>query len=153
MVSKAEETILPNNTKVEFKKKKYGLYESEIVGIVEDENTPMGYSNAVDNVVHVKKTTKIPAQLGVEFGTEWETKSKEDGFIQVERVWIFPRPMINYNGESFSEIRTTEYIMANGGHEFSGYSFEKEFEIIKGTWTYQVFYNGKKVLEQKFQVK
>jgi hypothetical protein len=71
----------------------------------------------------------------------------------MELVWIFPTPMVNEKGESYSEVRKTIYVTVND-YCFSSYLFEKDYEILPGTWTFQLYdKSGKKAFEQKFNVK
>ena len=135
-----------NQKKIEYKFKQlsYGHYKY-------DKDSDSG-------VKLIKKTNKIPAEeLEELFGVEVSLVSKTyDRGIVIDGIavkCIFPKTIVDSEGNKFKEITKTYMVPANIPQFYSIYDFDEEFDIVKGEWILQMFYKNKKVLEQKFLVK
>jgi hypothetical protein len=98
------------------------------------------------------QTDTVIGKLGNRFGVQYILKSKVDTKVPITQIWIFPEQMINEKGESFDKLEYTIEKPTNDSR-WSTYKFDKDFEIIKGQWIFQVFYGDKKLYERTFLVK
>ena len=98
-----------------------------------------------------KITNSIPAKKGVQFGARYIfsffSSKNEAESITVKTIF----PMMK-NGEKVFYI--SEYLkeIYSGKVVLIGYTLEEESELVPGTWTFQILYNGKSIDEKKFTV-
>ena len=96
-------------------------------------------------------TDSVPAEKGVQFGARYVFNflpaKNEAESITVKTIF----PMMK-NGEKVFYI--SEYIkqIYSGKMVLIGYMLEEESELVPGTWTFQILYNGKSIDEKKFTV-
>jgi hypothetical protein len=133
---------------------KVGIYEVEIAKRTEDKDIATGFSNWASKVKNVSETTTIPARLGVRFGFEYLlVGAPQGGTVPIRVVTKFPK-----QGVRNPQTRTTTYreeIVINklvGQRGYSGYGFDKEWELVPGTWTLEIWYHERKLAEQSFTV-
>ena len=128
-----------------------GISQSRAVYKEEMTDSPSGLHSFSDNFRIVKQTDTIPARLGQKFGVIFQMTSSADRPLEVEQVWIFPSPIRFADGREFKEVR---YKVEKPTNEptFSFYELENEYEVVKGEWIYQMFYQGKKIFEKKFHI-
>lgn len=117
-----------------------GIYDLEEVSRVEDPTMVTGGRNLVTNVRLERATRRIPGELGMRFGYQFEVVGYPQGAETTLRfVTRFPRPMRNPNtGRS---ARTTEQMRRTyvGETSYRGYRFDEPWEIIPGDWTFEIW--------------
>lgn len=134
---------------VDFKELKYGICETEAIYSEKMTSSPSGKRTYSSGFKLLEQTERVPAILGQKFGIEYEITSSFTGEITVEQVWIFPTKIRDENGGEFKEVR---YKIDKSTNErtYSTYTLEKDYEVVKGEWTYQMYFNGKRIHERKF---
>jgi hypothetical protein len=137
------------SSKFSFVELKYGICETEEWYSEKQKNAPTGKLDFTKNFKLIKKTTNIPAKIGQTFGIEYVIKSPLNTDIIVEQVWIYPSTISNEKGIEFKELRYNVEKTTNDT-TFSVFEIEKEFELVKGEWVYQMFYENEKLYEKKF---
>lgn len=138
-------------SKIEFKEINFGLFETQNIHIEKMLDSPSG--NLVLSNSHrlLKKTDKIPVIIGQKFGIEYKIEAVDSKIITVEKVWIFPKEIIDDKGKVFKEVRYNAKTLTNY-ETYTDYNLEKNFEVVKGDWTFQMFYNGHKIYEKIFHL-
>lgn len=94
----------------------------------------------------------IAARPGVTFGIAY-TPIGTPAHASIKTVVKLQHPPIT-NPETgkvlnFEEDSHTDVV---GVPTFSGFTFEKDWEIVPGKWTYQVYYGSRMILEKSFTV-
>lgn len=131
----------------------YGLCEFDYSETYKDPNAITGESATVGGVRWLKKTTKVPAQQGVSFGIEYVINSDSDERLELEEVIVFPptgltNPETGKNQKE--DVFPTEIFP--GEAVFTCYTFDYPWEIVKGTWTFQVRSGDQLLLEKSFLI-
>jgi len=118
----------------------------------DSEDSPSGNYRYGASTKIVTKTDTIPAILNSVFGISYQVDSKTNEEIVLEKIWIPPTEIIDDNGKKFKKIKVKSKTKTNK-LIYSYYFLEKEYEIIKGEWIVQFFFDGKKLHERKFFLK
>lgn len=137
--------------KIEFKELNYGVYTTKTIYTEKQNNSPSGERTLSDEIESIEQSNKVEGKLGQKFGVEYMLQSNQTTDIIVEQVWLFPTEMTNDKGKTYQELRYKVEKPTND-ETYSLYSLDKEFEIVKGEWIFQMFYNGNKLCERKFIV-
>jgi len=140
-----------NTITVNFKELSYGTCTTKTIYTEKQKNSPSGELTLSNNFKLIEQTNKIPASLGQRFGVEYILQSNVTTDIIVEQVWIFPTSIKNEKGKIYKELRYKAEKPTND-ETYSVYAFDKEFEIVKGEWIFQMIYNGNLLCEKKFYV-
>lgn len=101
----------------------------------------------------LEQTDRIPATMGTQFGVFYEVQGEPKG-AKVPLTVRFTTPGLR--GPGAKELQYVQQWEANpeiGGEEsWTYYAFEHEWELVPGTWTIELFYEGRKLAEQGFEV-
>jgi len=86
-----------------------------------------------------EETTTIPTTVGVMFGFRYNT-SESRGFATLKFVTLVPQPGMRDPKTGTAKVRG-KYLekVIVGGKEFKGYSFDESWEVVMGTWTFEVW--------------
>ena len=131
-----------------------GIYTIETGSETKDPNTPTGTITAVKDVKNVELTTTIPARLGIEFGFQYIVVGEPAGAeVTLDIVNIYPEQGLPTPG-STEHLFRSEYSRTKkiGEIEYLGYGFENAWEVVPGNWTFQIWYDGRQMMEQSFTV-
>ena len=112
-------------------------------------NSPTGSHGWLRDFEITKITDSVPAELQANFGVQYIVRSKDTAEIEAEIEWIFPKKMINDEGEKFKSIKYTTKRPTNT-ESASSYSLDKPFELIKGNWTVNIYTENKIVNTKTF---
>ena len=136
--------------KFEFIEKSFGIYKSKVSA----KDGPIGATSikhsVLDGILLIKRTEKIRAKLGVEFGVEYILKSNSNETILLDIEWIYPKEIIDPADNK--KIRIIRYGIGlptnfvNNGN----YTLEKPFEVVKGDWQLNIYYKDKMIYRRKF---
>jgi hypothetical protein len=132
----------------------YGLYTTAASGEVVAPGTTTGATTQLNNIQHLVTTRTVPAQLGVHFGFRYTVAGTPAGdSVRLHMVTIFPSPGLRQPGNPQPQLRS-EYDTARaiGSQLYRDYSFEHDWELVPGIWTFQIWYQGRMLAEQKFTV-
>lgn len=131
-----------------------GIYVIEAGAQTKNAGTPTGEITAVTTARNVAATTTIPARVGVEFGFRFVVVGAPAGAkVALDMVDIYPAPGLRAPGSAEpmhrSRYRRTKTV---GATEYVGYGFENPWELVPGTWTFQIWHGGRKLAEERFTV-
>lgn len=132
----------------------FGYYEVLSEGQrYEDQNTPSGVIQAGPTVKLIQQTDIIPIQAGRLFGLRFllkEFTGKED--IEIREVVVHPR-MTRPGQKAVTGFETKLPLIIRNGEfsDYIGYSLNHDYEMVAGEWRFELWYEDKKLLEQKFK--
>ncbi|MBI1767729.1 MAG: DUF3859 domain-containing protein [Bacteroidetes bacterium] len=138
------------NQKFEFLESRYGIFKSgdrEKDGKVSE--TTIEHS-VLDKIELVKKTDRVPAKLGVEFGVEYTLKSKVNETVRLQIEWRYPKEILDpSNGEKIKNIKYDIDLPTNFVNN-SNYTLEQDFEVVKGDWELLIYHDNKPIYKRRF---
>jgi hypothetical protein len=132
----------------------WGIFRHDREAEIAAPHTPTGSRNVVKNVRLQQTTTTIPALVGMKFGFRFRVIGSPRGArIDLKFVSRFPsRGLTNpAGGKTFS---TSEFHSGAivGETTYRGYSFDHDWEVEPGSWTLEVWHEGRKLAEKVFIV-
>jgi hypothetical protein len=130
----------------------YGIYTA-------DKKNPQRNSDGVlqstpENIRHAKTTTTVQAEPGVRFGFIYRVVGKPTGrTVQLRKVIIYPPEGVK-SPQSSTPLQSAERQIAVriGVIEFSGYTFDDNWELVPGPWKMQLWLGDRKLAEKEFTV-
>ena len=130
----------------------YGTYMVDLSSPERNKSLPLGERRAVKKERLIEHTDKIPSILGTNFGFSYTIKGFPKGTaINLVKKVLFPEMQDPSNKESYdaSEWTSEEKI---GETAYIGYGFDYEWEMASGEWTFQIFYENRKLGEKRLIV-
>jgi len=107
--------------------------------------------NIVENIRLKQKTEKILAQTGLSFGVRYRIVDPALYGKRLTKRIVFP-PMTNpETGETANNISDTT-IISSDAEQYDGYGFDHRWEMVEGTWRFQLLDGNKVIFEKKFEV-
>ena len=131
----------------------FGTYEYKVTSTQELGGTAAGTLKSVD-YKFVSKTTSVPARRGVGFGIEYRVRgAPKDAQVPLRSVTIFPAGGLR-NPKTGETVERNEYIedKAIGALLLKGYTLDEDWEVVPGTWTFQVWFGDQMLAEKVFTV-
>jgi hypothetical protein len=132
----------------------YGLYTTSAGGKLASENVPSGTVTNKKDIRHVQTTNVVPGQLGIEFGLRFNIVGSPAGtVVPLHVVAIFPAQGL-HDPSAGRTFTTAEYDRADaiGPGGYLSYTFDHDWEVVPGVWTFQIWNQGRKLAEQQFTV-
>ncbi|HXH64463.1 MAG TPA: DUF3859 domain-containing protein [Mariprofundaceae bacterium] len=130
----------------------YGLYTASVV---QSKRDAQGILDSVSSDIrHMKTTHDVPARLGTQFGLRFKLLGEPDGAqVTLKEVWIFPPAGLRppEANEAIHQIQRN-ITVTMGKTRYLSYKFDDPWELIPGTWTHELWYQGRKVVSQRFTV-
>ena len=141
-----------NATRVEVYE--YGLYE---LGPPLGEYAPpnMGYRHeTVSDIRHLETTRIVPGRIGVSFGVRYRIQGNGIGFpVPLKLVLKFPpQGLYSHEYRDTLYVDETETIEILGSDSYSGITFDDQWEIEPGIWTFEFWSGDTKLGEEQFEV-
>jgi hypothetical protein len=132
----------------------YGIYTLNTETTLSAPNTASGIRGTANNILHTQTTQTIPAQLGVRFGFLYKVVGVPTGMVvPLHLVTIFPFPgLLNQATQHYKSQEEFDENKAIGVNSFRGYGFDNNWEAVPGVWTFQIWYRGRMLAEQKFTI-
>jgi hypothetical protein len=131
-----------------------GIFRIQVTGAASDANSPTDQLRWVPVATLVKDTTTIQAQQGLAFGFRFLVEGTPKGTpISLRVVERFPPGGIRNpeTGETF-HVYETSVSLKIGERSYAGYGFEHSWEEVPGIWTFELWYQDRKLVEQSFDV-
>ncbi len=127
----------------------YGLYKAEKSRSVESQGSPTGQTLVSRNHGFYAKTDSIPMKMGIQFGVAYRLITPSDDPLQLKVVWKYPKKIKNGNGKKFS---TSEHMVLRSTNKvvWEGYKLTDEFEMIPGTWVFEIYHKKKLLYSKEF---
>jgi hypothetical protein len=132
----------------------YGIYTGTTQGMRPEPGTATGTVTTLGDIQHAATTRNIPAQQGVRFGFRFTVVGAPAGaIVPLHMVTIFPPPgLTNPATQQLKDRNEYDNNAAIGASSYKGYNFTNDWEAVPGIWTMQIWYQGRKLAEQKFTV-
>lgn len=131
-----------------------GIYEAVERGRERVPSLATGDLTYVENAQLAEHTTTITARAGLRFGYTYQVEGAPPGSEATLRfVALFPAPGLR-DPKSGRTMMTEEVTAAKvvGEPHVDLYTFEHDWEFVPGVWTFQIWYEGRKLAEQSFTV-
>jgi hypothetical protein len=129
----------------------YGIYTSKTVAKEPMAGSPTGNHNVADTSILVKKTLRVPAKLGTQFGAEYKVSADGNDTVPVEVEWVFPEMHDPAGRITNTSLKYPLAIPANMINN-SSYTLEKKHEVLRGNWVLNIYHDSKIVYSKKFQL-
>lgn len=129
-----------------------GVYQAETVARTVIRGAT-GARNTVANARLISNSTLVYAQIGVRMGLRYVASDQQRGDVDLELVIRFPSPGLKnpLSGERFVESEHRVTVPVNV-LQYWEYQFENDWEVISGTWEFEIWSAGKRLAVQKFCV-
>ncbi len=100
--------------KIKVERISYGLCSVDVKQKIALEGSPTGSQGITSGFQLVKRTNRVPAELGQRFGVEYIINA-DPGVeeVEIECVWVYPTPVTNPKGQVFKEARYTSVKSTN----------------------------------------
>lgn len=132
----------------------YGIYTVNTESTLSAPGVAGGTRNIVSDIRHAATTRNVPAQKGVKFGYRFTVIGAPAGtIVPIHMVVILPLPGLR-DPAMQKPFTRDEYdrTAGIGTTSFTTYSLDDDWEVVPGIWTFQIWYQGRKLAEQKFTV-
>ena len=131
-----------------------GLFRAVTTGNIPSPQAVNERTALLDNVVFYRRTTKVPARLGIRFGTRFRVVgAPQNQSVTLRLIWRIPEPGIQKpeTGTLYRQsIADSDSVI--GALTMRGYTFDAHWEIRCGDWIQEVWFGGRKLLSQTFVV-
>ncbi|GAB3537678.1 hypothetical protein GCM10027443_31120 [Pontibacter brevis] len=117
------------------------------------EDSPSGYFLRPGRISFLDRINKLKGEEGLKFGIQYFIEGYTDSTEPVEFVCKISHPTL-VNPETGTTINETidhkiNYLNHN---DFDYYSFEYDWETIKGTWTFEIIEQKRVLLKKAFVI-
>ena len=132
----------------------HGLYQTLNSEKIKDPSAPGGTRGTVVNIDLVGETDTIPGELEMEFGIRYLVEGGPDGAtVPVTVVLRFPKPGLKEPGKpAIMDFSQVSYSTIGSADNYQSYGFDFPWEIVPGVWTFELWSEGRKMAEQKFNI-
>ena len=131
-----------------------GLFKSKIARKVASPGSATGTRKVVASETLLRRTTEIKARLGDEFGFRYRiVGAPKRAKVPVKIVTIYPgEGLRNPKADKPTQREELNEDRPIGRVLYESYHFDHDWEMVPGVWTFEIWYDGKKLAEQKFTV-
>lgn len=128
-----------------------GLYTLEVT---KTERTPSGVEQGtVANICRVADTATVPAVRGTQFGLRYRVDGPVPGeTVLVRKVVHFPNAVTPPGAPRAISTYESTTPATTGRVSYWGYGLDHAWEIVPGIWTLEMFHEGRKLAEVRFQL-
>ncbi len=129
-----------------------GIYSAKVTKKIADKSISTGNRNEVGEIRNTEITTLIPAKVDMFFGLEGTViGAPKRTRIPVKIVWRYPQPGLQNPAGGAAKL-TDEYMDGvNIGNTFQFFwQLTQEWQIVPGVWTFEMWYQGRKLVSQNF---
>jgi len=131
-----------------------GLYRADVAGRERALGTATGARSVLSNIEHVKTTTEIEAKPGTHFGFRYRVDGRPNGReVPLTAVLLYPQPGVKNPTTGNTIVRAEHTLRLKiGNTSYRGYVFEHEWELVPGTWTFELWDGERKLSSQSFEI-
>ena len=132
----------------------YGIYDAGFSRRIEDSKSVGGSRSGVRMIKIKERTSTIKARSGLLFGIRFFVVGEpKDAVVRLKFVLRFPSQGVRDAKTGVTRYRN-EFVRAAkvGWADFSGYSFDYDWEFVPGAWTFEVWDGDRKWVEHEFTV-
>jgi hypothetical protein len=128
-----------------------GIFTADTTDRYNSSQTAAGERATLRSVKLAVKTTRVPLQKGIRFGLHYRVIGGPAGeLVQIKGITRFPSPGLrNDAGKVFT---TDEYTLnpVIGEMRYNGYTMDQAWEMVPGTWTFELWHDGRKLASKSF---
>jgi hypothetical protein len=131
-----------------------GIFQAETTATEKTSGTATGTRHILKGTVLLKSTTRIEAKVGVHFGMQfWIFGRPNKAPVWLTSVTYYPPPGLK-NPDTGTALRRGEHTLAAtiGAVNYRGYVFEHDWELAPGPWSFELWYAGRVLAKQTFEV-
>ena len=131
-----------------------GIYRAETALIEQAPATATGQRNILSETKLLVSTTRIEAKVGVHFGMRYRVVGLPNhATIKLTSVTQYPGAGLKKPGTETLQARGEHALSATiGAVNYRGYVFEHDWELVPGTWTFELWDGKRKLASQAFNV-
>ena len=135
---------------------RFGIYETPGEPVrVPIAAAPTGHGRLLSQApVFIREAARIPAKLGVRFGFDFEITGLPAVPVELRAVAIYP-PIQRPDGSigTSHEFTYPPFSPVRGRFATSfGFGFDKDYELVPGRWTMQIWRDNQMMVEKTFEV-
>ncbi|VAW50714.1 hypothetical protein MNBD_GAMMA05-2642 [hydrothermal vent metagenome] len=122
-------------------------------GVIDDNKTTTGKVISNPVIQQVKSTERIPLVKGAQMYLQYKIWSlpNRPAYVDLRRVLTHPEMTLPDGTVSTgSDFKVKRKVSSNHVIVYTGYGFDEDYELVEGEWTFQIWYQDKKLIEQKF---
>lgn len=130
-----------------------GAYSAD-ASLMPDARSPTGAVNTFKNIRLLSSTTSILGKVGTSFGLQYALEGTPRGAsVELKIVVIFPRQGLR-RPDRRAALQQTDFVVRSeiGAVAYSGYQFDHDWEVVPGTWTFEIWRESRLLVEQRFCV-
>ena len=135
----------------------FGLYEASRKGQVkESPGTNTGKIVRKPKLEHLSMTDRVPLVRDTYFGYQYRVfklppEVAVRPFVELRKVLIHPQMTLPDGSTTRGwDRRFKGRIEVGQIMGFDGYAFNEDYELVEGDWIFQIWYEDRKLIEQKF---
>jgi hypothetical protein len=128
-----------------------GIYTAQVIKKIDAPGVTGGSNEGLDSFSLIQGTTNIPARIGTRFGFRYTIHGAPSN-APIVLTMIAEHPP--FKEPKTGKIQTRDEYQLDSwiGQTYTSYSFDEQWELIPGTWRFEVWHKGKKLCEQSFTV-
>jgi len=133
----------------------YGIYSLGSYLRRPEINSPTGMVKSTNSPSLIKQTEEVPLAQGVKFGFCFDVEGVgTEGRVELTQSVTHPE-LVRSNGTKSSSYTMPLYlnIVGGKGHGCTGYGLDQAFELVPGTWHFDISISGKSIAQQQFVVR
>jgi hypothetical protein len=133
---------------------KYGVYAGPPGEAIASPGTVAGVERQLADSKLIETTRTIPARPGLRFGIEYRIVGEPaGGMISLKRTTIYPEGGVRNPSTGKTAMRDEAMEQHEvGAVDYSGFRFDDPWEMVPGTWTIELSYEGRTLASESFTV-
>jgi hypothetical protein len=132
----------------------HGLYRLvRSGGVIDDPTTSTGKAVSNPVIEQVKSTERIPLMKGAQLYLQYRLWYLPDqpAYIDLRRVLKHPEMKLpDGSVATGSDYMLKQSVSVNQAIGYTGYGLDEDYELVEGDWVFEIWYQDKKMIEQKF---
>jgi len=131
----------------------YGIYSADPVERLVAPETATGHVAEYKNFRLLTQTETVPGRKGLRFGVEYVVNgAPKSKTVSITWITRFPRPGLRLPSSENLSFNKVEREVKIGTRNYRVYSFDNDWEIVPGDWTFEFYYQDRKIGEKRFTV-
>jgi hypothetical protein len=131
-----------------------GIYQVDKTRTEAAPGTAEGQTNVATNVRLIKATTTVPARIGTTFAVRYRVIGQPTGAtVTIKIIGFVPEPGMRNPATGNTTVRN-EYTNTRhiGDLAYTSFTFEQDWELLAGKWTFEFWDGNRKLASQDFEV-
>jgi hypothetical protein len=127
------------------------IYTADVVKKLPTSGVTSGTNEGLDSFTLVQATTNVPARLGTRFGFRYTIRGTPSN-APLTLTMIGEHPPYTNPSTGKAETRDQYELQSWLGQTYTSYSLDHEWELIPGTFKFEVWYKGRELCGQSFTI-